>query len=241
MTNKNMRIPNRRYISRSIYLIPIIWFIISIIFLQYHTSIRDSIDIQVPEVKITHKRIELDAKPLDDIKIVERKIDHQINNEENHVVHDNRKQVIAPVIDDKNIDSNEPGEMGKPVEINKSDLLPGELQKYEDGFEKNAFNAYVSDMISLHRSLPDIRDSDCRKIEYKAPIITASVVMCFHNEAWSVLLRSIHSIIDRSPSHVLKEIILVDDFSDMGQFFRIDQKEFFFVFFLNRSFKKTIR
>jgi polypeptide N-acetylgalactosaminyltransferase len=188
----------------------------------------------VPEVKITHKRIELDAKPLDDIKIVERKMDRQINNEENHVVHDNRKQLIAPVIDDKKIDSNEPGEMGKPVEINKSDLLPGELQKYEDGFEKNAFNAYVSDMISLHRSLPDIRDSDCRKIEYKAPIITASVVMCFHNEAWSVLLRSVHSIIDRSPSHVLKEIILVDDFSDMGQFFRIAQKEFFFGFFFEQ-------
>ncbi len=51
-----------------------------------------------------------------------------------------------------------PGELGKGVIIDKDKLSPEERIKYDKGWENNAFNQYVSDMISLHRSLADIRD-----------------------------------------------------------------------------------
>ncbi|KAL3832577.1 hypothetical protein ACJMK2_024210 [Sinanodonta woodiana] len=123
--------------------------------------------------------------------------------------------LMAPVHPDKPlIDPNAPGEMGKPVIIDVNKLSPEERKKYDEGMMKNAFNQYASDMISLHRSLPDIRDPECKQIEYLKDLPDTSVIIIFHNEAWSVLLRTVHSVLDRSPTQLLKEIILVDDFSD---------------------------
>lgn len=50
-----------------------------------------------------------------------------------------------------------PGELGRPVILPTN--MSAEMKKaVDDGWLKNAFNQYASDLISIHRSLPDPRD-----------------------------------------------------------------------------------
>jgi polypeptide N-acetylgalactosaminyltransferase len=50
--------------------------------------------------------------------------------------------------------------MGKPVLLPQSrtgNLTKATRTKIEAGWKAHGFNEYVSDMISVHRSLPDVR------------------------------------------------------------------------------------
>ncbi|XP_043938025.1 polypeptide N-acetylgalactosaminyltransferase 18 [Protopterus annectens] len=81
-------------------------------------------------------------------------------------------------------------------------------------FQYYGYNAYLSERLSLDRPLPDLRPDGCRNITYPANLPQLSIVFIFVNEAPSVILRSIHSAINRTPADLLKEIILVDDCSN---------------------------
>ncbi|XP_033624442.1 N-acetylgalactosaminyltransferase 7-like isoform X2 [Asterias rubens] len=101
-----------------------------------------------------------------------------------------------------------PGENGVPVRTGA-----GEKEAVERGIREYGFNQYVSDKISLDRNIPDLRNAQCKYWHYPEKLPTTSVIIVFHNEGWSTLLRTVHSVFNRSPPQLLHEIILVDDAS----------------------------
>lgn len=122
-------------------------------------------------------------------------------------------------VDDKLLNTNNydpdpnAGHDGRPV------YLPGypkaEMQAL---YTINRFNLVVSDKISVDRKLPDPRKLACRKRHYDeaelATLPNTSIIIVFHNEAWSTLARTVHSILNTAPQHLVAEILLVDDASN---------------------------
>jgi len=97
----------------------------------------------------------------------------------------------------------------------KKYLSVNRVTKKEDAYKQNKFNQVVSDSISSNRRIPDTRSLDCKKKSwFSSGLPQTSVIITFHNEARSTLLRTIVSVLNRSPAYLIKEIILVDDFSD---------------------------
>jgi polypeptide N-acetylgalactosaminyltransferase len=126
-----------------------------------------------------------------------------------------------------------PGEGGRAV------VIPTNLRdEAKKRFKENQFNIVASDLMALNRSINDQRSSRfifnikfnfdlkkfffslrCRAHEFPPDLPTTSIVIVFHNEGNSTLLRTLTSIVSKSPVEYIYEIILVDDASvDRGEF-----------------------
>ncbi|KAJ4944747.1 hypothetical protein JOQ06_013287 [Pogonophryne albipinna] len=104
-----------------------------------------------------------------------------------------------------------PGEGAKPFVLG-----PEYKDAIQTSIKEFGFNMVASDMISLDRTISDIRHEECKYWHYDDRLMTSSVVIVFHNEGWSTLMRTIHSVIKRTPSRYLAEIVMIDDFSNKG-------------------------
>ncbi|XP_078279129.1 polypeptide N-acetylgalactosaminyltransferase 4 isoform X2 [Rhinoraja longicauda] len=122
------------------------------------------------------------------------------------------EDLSRPVYEKSAVNMYNPGEMGKAVHLT---LNAEEKKQEEDSIERYAINVYMSDKVSLHRHIQDDRMYECKTKKYNyRKLPTTSVIIAFYNEAWSTLLRTIHSVLETSPAVLLKELILVDDYSD---------------------------
>ncbi|CAF1246323.1 unnamed protein product [Rotaria magnacalcarata] len=101
-----------------------------------------------------------------------------------------------------------PGEGGEPVV-----LSPSEEKDAQRTIREYGFNMVVSDKISMDRRIKDTRPDECKNWIYPNPqyLPTASVILVFYDEGWGVLLRTVHSVINTSPTELLKEVVLIDD------------------------------
>ena len=90
-----------------------------------------------------------------------------------------------------------------------------ELKFREEGYNNYAFNTLVSLRLGLSRELPDTRHTGCKKQVYHDKLPSASIIICYYHEEINVLLRTIHSVLERTPATFLKEILIINDQSDI--------------------------
>lgn len=92
-----------------------------------------------------------------------------------------------------------------------------ERRRKDEGFERHSFNALVSERIGRRREILDTRHSLCRDRDPTNDdhLPNTTVIICFYNEDYATLLRTIYTVLERTlPKHLLVEILLVDDHSD---------------------------
>ena len=107
------------------------------------------------------------------------------------------------------------GEHGKSVELTDYE----DIKLNQKLYNKTGVSVVISDKISVNRSIPDNRLERCKQQTNLAFLPNVSVIIIFHNEVKSVLLRTVHSVINRTPSELLHEIILVNDNSDHAELY----------------------
>lgn len=97
--------------------------------------------------------------------------------------------------------------------------------------EEIGVNEELSEHISYNRIISDVRNPLCfDKVYDLKKLPSLSLIIVFHNEPYSIVLRTIHSAFNTVPKEVLKEIILIDDASTMevlkGKFIYYIQSRF---------------
>lgn len=162
-----------------------------------------SIPQAVPDQGVIRKldRIEQTLNKL--AKLIEVSDRERSSNELSPNLDQEKKKIVAPKL-----------YPNSPLFTKWGDDLSEEDQRMAEGlFQIYGYNAFLSNQLPLDRTLPDTRDERCLVKEYPKDLPSISVILIYINEALSIIKRAIRSIITHTPEQLLREIILVDDYS----------------------------
>ena len=100
------------------------------------------------------------------------------------------------------------GEKGAPAHLQGEEAERGRLD-----LARIAMNEELSKHLSYNRTTPEGRNPHCKRLRYDTKKLpSAAVIIIFYDEAFSVVVRTVHSVLNTA-SENLKEVILVDDAS----------------------------
>lgn len=90
--------------------------------------------------------------------------------------------------------------------VHQRDILRQQIRPDDKHYN---INVTLSDSISMDRVVKDSRPPVCRTFQYDLETLPkASVIIPFYNEALSMLLRTVHSILNNSPDILLNEVCM---------------------------------
>lgn len=85
--------------------------------------------------------------------------------------------------------------------------------------EREGYNESFLDTLPIFRdNITDFRPSMCKNKTFKGSKIKVSVIINYHNELLSLVLRSVYTVINAIPPQNFHELILIDDASNLTTF-----------------------
>jgi polypeptide N-acetylgalactosaminyltransferase len=93
-------------------------------------------------------------------------------------------------------------------------IVTGSSERQRQLYAANGYDGYLSDLISVNRSVPDVRPHGCKARRYLSNLPTVSVIIPVYNEHFSIVMRTAHSIMNRAQGDLVREVIFVNDQSE---------------------------
>ncbi|CAG5112931.1 Oidioi.mRNA.OKI2018_I69.chr2.g7095.t1.cds [Oikopleura dioica] len=112
-----------------------------------------------------------------------------------------------PEVGSEGHDGTNTGEGGlSPIRLTSDDQ-----RKVQAALGLWGFNMVASDKVNMDRIPADLRMEECKRWDYPDKLPAVSVILVFHNEGFSTLLRTVHSVVNYSPPEMLHEVVMLDD------------------------------